>query len=151
MSQIVRIVIHCTDDPADAVRNREYYRRLFFDVYGWHRWGYHYLIYQDGRVETLQPSPTPFANGGYLDNSTIAAGAKGYNHNSLHVAYVGGTDPITRQHADTRTPAQRDAMGRLVALLKARYHIKMVLGHYQLPNVNKACPCFDARKEYSDV
>lgn len=151
MSKIVRIVIHCTSDPANACRSREYYKYLFFEVYGWHHYGYHYVIHQDGSVDMLQPTPTPTAYGGIIDNATMANGAKGYNHDSLHVAYVGGIDPLTHKAIDTRTPQQKASLTALVYQLCKRYKVHEVVGHRDLPGVRKACPCFNVRKEFPNV
>lgn len=151
MSKIVRIVIHCTSDPANACRSREYYHHLFFEVYGWHHYGYHFVVHQDGSVDTLQPTPTPTAYGGIIDNATIANGAKGFNQDSLHVAYVGGIDPLTRKAADTRTPQQKASLAALVYQLCRRYKVREVVGHRDLPGVKKACPGFNVRKEFPNV
>lgn len=151
MSKAVRIVVHCTGEPADAVRNKAYYRHLFFDVFGWQHWGYHAIVYQDGSWEMLQPLPQPKFGHAHLTYGTMANGAKGYNENSLHIAYVGGLTPHGSRPSDTRTAEQRATLRVLVAKWKHVYGIDEVLGHSQLPNVKKACPCFDARKEYSNV
>ena len=58
----------------------------------------------------------------------IGAHASGWNDHSLGICYEGGLDERGLP-ADTRS---------------AR-----ILGHYQLStNIRKACPCFDAEKEY---
>lgn len=151
MSKVVRIVVHCTADPADAVRSRAYFRHLFFDVYGWKHWGYHAIVYQNGEWEKLQPWPTVKTNGGFIDNTTMANGAKGYNADSIHIAYVGGLAPFSCRYADTRTPEQRATLRVLVAELMHTYKVDEVVGHRDLPGVEKLCPCFDARKEYENV
>ena len=151
MAQLKRIVVHCTGDPADAVRNRQYYYHLFFELYGWKHWGYHAIVYQDGTWEILQPLPAPMASGTFLTNATMSNGVKGYNADSLHIAYVGGLHPFSYRPADTRTDEQRATLRVLIATWKHRYNISEVIGHSQLPNIRKACPCFDARKEYADV
>ena len=50
---------------------------------------------------------------------------------------------------DTRTPTQKVALRDLVTALKKQYPHAKVYGHRQF--ANKACPCFDAEMEYSDV
>ena len=151
MSKVKRIVVHCTAEPANAVRSREYYRHLFFEVYRWKHWGYHAIIYQDGSWEVLQQMPKPTPTGAFITNLTTANGAKNFNHDSLHLAYVGGLNVTAYRPADTRTPEQRATLRYLVALWKHQYGISEVVGHSQLPGVKKACPCFDARKEYENV
>lgn len=151
MAKIQRIVVHCTGEPADSVRNREYYRHLFFDVYKWNHWGYHVVVYQDGSYDVLQKLPQVWDWGGQIDNATRANGAVGYNFNSLHIAYVGGLATESYRPSDTRTTKQRETLRVLIAKWKHQYKVKEVVGHSQLPGVKKACPCFDARKEYENV
>lgn len=151
MAKIKRIVVHCTAEPSNAKRSFEYYRHLFFDVYHWTHWGYHCIVYQDGTWEMLQPWPAAREDGGYIDSSTRANGATGYNNDSLHIAYVGGIDPVTKKHIDTRTRYQKATLACIITKWKHDYIINEVLGHNQLPHVRKACPCFDAKKEYENV
>lgn len=151
MAKVNRIVIHCTADPADANRNREYFRKLFFEVYGWRHWGYHLMVYQNGSWEIFQPLPKLTAYGGFIDAASLANGAKGYNQDSLHIAYVGGLSTSTLRYADTRTPQQRETLRMLVSKYKQLYKVNEVFGHRDLPGVKKSCPCFDARKEYQNV
>lgn len=151
MIPIKRIVVHCTAEPANAVRNREYYRNLFFDLYKWYHWGYHVIVYQNGEYEVLQQLPKLTDKGAFITDETMANGAKGYNWDSLHIAYVGGLNLKSYRPADTRTPEQKQTLRVLIAKWKLIYNIKEVVGHNQLPGVKKACPCFDARKEYENV
>ena len=78
-------------------------------------------------------------------------GAHCRNHNahSIGVCYEGGLN-IRGQPADTRTEAQRQALRRLLKELKERYPRALIVGHRNL-NPLKACPCFDAAKEYRDL
>lgn len=151
MGKIKRIVVHCTGDPTDAVRNREYYRHLFFDLYNWKHWGYHVIVYQDGTWEILQPLPPYTTKGGFITDATMANGVRGYNRDSLHIAYVGGLNQKSYRPADTRSRAQRATLLHFISLWKSQYGISEVVGHCQLVNNQKACPCFDARKEYENA
>ena len=64
------------------------------------------------------------------------------------MAYVGGvTADMTP--ADTRTDAQRIGLAKIVAELKRRYPNATVHGHREF--AAKACPCFDAKAEYSNL
>lgn len=151
MGKVKRIVVHCTGEPADAVRNREYYRHLFFDLYNWKHWGYHVLVYQNGVWEILQPLPRYTSAGGFITDATMANGVRGYNGNSLHIAYVGGLNPHSYRPADTRTREQRATLLHFISMWKIQYGVSEVVGHSQLVNNQKACPCFDARKEYENA
>ena len=46
--------------------------------------------------------------------------------------------------------AQKEALRRLLKALKERYPRALIVGHRNL-NPLKACPCFDAVKEYRDL
>lgn len=151
MGKIKKIVVHCTGEPANAKRNKEYYRKFFFEVQGWKHFGYHAIVYQDGTWERLQPWPKPTAEGGNITNETLANGAQGHNWDSLHVAYVGGIDPITKKPTDTRTQEQKKTLRAIIAVWKIDYKIDVVVGHRDLPGVKKVCPCFDAIKTYKNV
>ena len=151
MGKIKRIVVHCTEEPANAKRNKEYYRNFFFEVKGWKHYGYHAIVYQDGTWERLQPWPTPTAEGGTIDKNTLANGAKGFNSDSMHIAYVGGIDPDTKKPTDTRTDEQKKTLRAIIAMWKVDYKVNIICGHRDLPNVKKACPCFDAIKTYRSV
>lgn len=151
MSKAIRIVVHCTGEPSNARRNKEYYRHYFFEVKKWKHYGYHAVVYQDGTWEQLQPLPKATPNGAIIDNSTLACGAAGYNEDSLHIAYVGGLDRFTNKPADTRTEAQRQTLWALIACWKKDYKITEVVGHNQLKWVAKACPCFDAKQTYRNA
>ena len=50
---------------------------------------------------------------------------------------------------DTRTPAQKAALLKLLKELKAKYPKASIHGHRDF--ANKACPSFDATKEYKNI
>jgi N-acetyl-anhydromuramyl-L-alanine amidase AmpD len=79
----------------------------------------------------------------------IGAHARHYNAHSIGVCYEGGLDEKGRA-ADTRTPAQRATLIALLRSLKVDYPDARILGHRDLPNVHKDCPCFDC-SEYSNL
>lgn len=113
---------------------------------GWRDIGYHYLVFEDGRVAQTLPI------------SQAGRHCKGYNSHSIGVAYVGGLD-AQGHAADTRTDAQRAALLQLVVKLITMYRCD-VWGHRDLsPDKNgdgvispneylKECPCFNAHDEY---
>lgn len=149
MRKIERIVLHCSAGPvrqtADAIR-RYHLLPVSRGGRGWRTPGYHYVIEADGRTVQL------------VDEARPSNGAKGYNATSIHVCYTGGLD-AQGNPADTRTPAQRSALRRVVSALRRRYPAATVLGHRDLsPDRNrdgritpdewmKACPCFDVASE----
>lgn len=133
MRTINSIIIHCTATKPLAHINVN-------DVRRWHRErgfsdiGYHYLILVDGTVEAGRPL------------SAIGAHCKGHNAHSVGVCYVGGLNDNGKP-ADTRTPAQREAMRSLLISLKHRFPNAIIHGHRDF--AYKACPCFDATAEYA--
>ena len=144
---ITMLVVHCT-----AGHSRETVESIMagFRRHGWRTPGYHYVIDAAGTAHRL------------LDERRIANGVKGHNRHAIHIAYTGGID--SRGHAtDNRTPAQRSAMTRLLARLKAQYPRAIILGHRDLsPDLDgdgritpgewiKECPCFDAAREYATL
>ena len=51
--------------------------------------------------------------------------------------------------ADTRTVQQKEALWSLVEFLHFVFPDAKVYGHRDF--ANKACPCFDAKKEYANI
>lgn len=151
MAKIKRIVVHCTDEYVDSKRNKEYYHHFFFEVKKWKHYGYHAIVFQDGTWCVLQKWPEVKKDGGFIDNDTMAVGAKNYNSDSMQIAYVGGRDRKTGNRIDTRTEEQKKTLWAVIACWKRDYQVTEVVGHYQLPGVKKACPCFDARKTYANA
>mgnify|MGYP002853040201 CR=1 FL=1 len=136
MRHIDLIVVHCS-----ATRcNRPYSVRALIrdhaDRFGFT--GYHYYITRNGRVYQTR------------HEQLVGAHAKGYNQHSLGVCYEGGYD-AKGEVDDTRTAAQKKSLLQLLRRLKQEHPQALILGHRDLPGVKKACPCFDARSEYSQL
>lgn len=133
MRKINRIIIHCTATPAGRSVSVE-------ELRAWHRSrgfsdiGYHYVIDIDGTVSPARSL------------SLAGAHCRGYNANSVGIAYVGGLSPAGVP-ADTRTPAQTDAMRVLVRSLCTLFPIEYINGHNEFAKKN--CPCFNVRDEFS--
>ena len=135
MRRIELIVIHCS-----ASRPSQHLPFELLDqmhrAKGWNGCGYHYYITRDGQLHFGRPE------------EMVGAHAVGYNLHSLGVCYEGGLDEHGKSD-DTRTPAQRATLIALLRSLKVDYPDARILGHRDLPNVHKDCPCFDAITEYS--
>lgn len=133
---INEIIVHCT-----ATREGSDY--TVEDITKWHKlcgWatiGYHYVVYRDGSVH----------NGRDVD--MVGAHTTGHNTHSIGVCYVGGcqTDGCTPK--DTRTKAQKESLRKLLKDLKRLYPKARIRGHRDF--ANKACPSFDATKEYKGL
>lgn len=103
---------------------------------GFRTCGYHYVVKLDGTVEKGR------------NISEAGAHCKGYNAHSIGVCYVGGRN-AAGQIADTRTPAQKAALLKLITQLTQLYRCKTV-GHHDHTS-GKTCPNFDARREYGNI
>ena len=134
MRKITRIIVHCTaTQQTVSIQSIVNYWK---NTLKWKNNGYHYIIEANGNTVKM------------TDIDKIANGAAGYNEQSIHIAYIGGIDN-NRKPIDNRTIEQKNALRILIMQLAAKYPDADILSHYQLPNVKKACPCFDAAKEYS--
>ena len=96
--------------------------------------GYHYYVTRDGTVHAGRPL--------YQEG----AHATGYNKHSIGVCYEGGLN-ARGAPADTRTAAQKDTLRRLLQRLKKDYPHARIVGHRDLPNVAKECPCYDVQTD----
>ena len=134
--EIRLIVIHCSatrcNVPFTPAQLEACHRARGFNGIG-----YHYYITRDGRVHNTRP----------LERA--GAHAYGWNLHSVGICYEGGLSAEGKP-ADTRTTFQKASLLELLSTLRSRYPDTVVKGHYQLsPTIRKACPCFDAEKEYS--
>lgn len=161
---IDEIIVHCTATKegkacsSEQINAAHKTRRFstYIDAKGRVRHiGYHYLIHPDGYIEECRPV------------SKIGCHASGHNARSIGISYIGGLDARDtngRMIKDTRTPAQKASLIKLIKDLKSKYPtIKKVIGHRDTsPDLNgngvidpyefiKGCPCFDAIPEYENL
>lgn len=131
-----KIIIHCSATMAGKDFSAA-------DIDRWHRArgfrkiGYHYVVRLDGRYERGRAD---HEEGAHCPQQSM-------NRRSISICYVGGLDSAGRP-ADTRTPAQKRTILTLIHTLRSRYGHLPVCGHRDIPGVAKACPCFDAIREY---
>lgn len=133
---INEIIVHCSATPAGKNYTVQ-------DITQWHKQrgfstiGYHYVIYRDGTVHDGR-------------NINIAgAHCTGHNTHSIGVCYIGGLAADGKTPADTRTLAQKASLELLLTKLRATYPQAKIYGHRDF--ANKACPSFNATKEYKDI
>ena len=136
MRNINKIIIHCSATPEGknfTVKQIDACHRQR----GFNGIGYHFVIYLDGSV--------------HVGRALAKAGAhcKGYNAHSVGVCYIGGVATDGKTPKDTRTDAQKASLVKLITELRQQFPNASVHGHREF--ANKACPCFDARKEYKDL
>lgn len=128
MRKIDKIILHCTATPEGRDYTVEQIREWHVKGNGWNDIGYHFVIYRDGSVHEGRPLAVPGAH------------CKGHNVTSIGIAYVGGCTADGKTPKDTRTPAQREALYRLIGQLKTRFPGVAVHCHNEF--ANKACPSF---------
>ncbi len=108
------------------------------DIDRWHRErgmrciGYHFVVYRDGSIHV----------GRAIEE--VGAHCKGHNSISIGICYIGGLSKKGKPK-DTRTRDQKAAMRSLIEQLKEEYPLATIHGHNEF--ANKACPCFDVKKE----
>jgi len=136
MRKIDKIIVHCSA----TLEGRNYTVK---QIDSWHRnrgfngIGYHYVIYLDGSIHVGRPL------------AKAGAHCKGYNAHSIGVCYIGGVATDGKTPKDTRTDAQKASLVKLITELRQQFPNASVHGHCEF--ANKACPCFDAHKEYNDL
>lgn len=145
MRKIDNIVVHCTAGHADesiSVLIKGFRRR------GWRNNGYHIVVDGNGNRHDITPL------------KRVANGVAGHNSNSIHVSYMGGVNFETGKAEDTRTENQKAVLIEILQELRTKFPNATILGHRDLsPDKDKngkvdryewlkACPSFDAIKEY---
>lgn len=133
---INEIIVHCTASYEGNAMTVEQIRRMHIRERGWSDIGYHYVVYLDGSIH----------NG--RDVNISGAHCSGHNLHSIGVVYVGGLAKNGKPK-DTRTPAQKAGLLKLLKELKRLYPKATIHGHREY--ARKDCPCFDARKEYAGL
>lgn len=134
MRNINYIAIHCTaTQPETSIASIQNYWK---NNLGWKNPGYHYIIDHFGNVVNLLPI------------ELVSNGVQGYNSQTINISYVGGIDKSGKPK-DTRTEAQKQSILKLLKELRVKFPKAKIQGHRDFPNVKKACPSFDAKREYS--
>lgn len=140
------LVLHCTATPEGREVSSKEIRHWHTDPAkkggrGWKQVGYTDLFHLDGTVERLVKNNEDAE----VDPWEVTNGAAGYNSVSRHVVYAGGLAKDGKTAKDTRTAAQLKAMTAYVRDFHERFPQIKIVGHRDLPGVNKACPSFDVK------
>ena len=136
MRKITDIIIHCSATAEDK-------SFTVADIDRWHRQrgfaqiGYHYVIYLDGTIHKGRPI------------ELVGAHCQGHNSHSIGICYIGGLAKDNKTPKDTRTPEQKAALLKLLKELKSEFPTAIIRGHRDF--AAKACPSFDATKEYAHI
>ena len=132
MRELKKIILHCTATRAGQQVHVSQIDKWHRDR-GFSEIGYHYVIYADGTIATGR------------DIRKKGAHAKGHNHDSVGVAYVGGLDNNLVPQ-DTMTMHQELAFLHLVNSLRVVFAEMSVHGHNEFSS--KSCPSFNVQDKY---
>lgn len=146
MARMKYLVLHCTATPEGREVSSKEIRHWHTDPVkkggrGWKQVGYTDLFHLDGTVERLVKNNEDAE----VDPWEVTNGAAGYNSVSRHVVYAGGLAKDGKTAKDTCTAAQLKAMTAYVRDFHERFPQIKIVGHRDLPGVNKACPSFDVK------
>ena len=136
MREINKIIIHCSatreGENFDVAEIRKWHlARGFNDI------GYHFYIDLYGEIHKGR------------DISKIGAHCKGHNRNSIGICYCGGVEVDGKTPKDTRYDCQKESLIAVLRTLKAMYPNAVIHSHNDF--ANKACPSFNATKEYENI
>lgn len=136
MRLIKYLAVHCTatSQTTSISAIQSYWKNQL----GWKMPGYHFIIMPDGSIINL------------LSIDKVSNGVQGFNSVLINIAYLGGVDS-RNVPVDNRTPQQKASMLSLLKELKQKFPTAIIQGHRDFPKVKKACPSFDAKKEYKNV
>lgn len=127
------LTIHCAATPEGRDNKAKEVRQ--WDIQRFGQPSYHHVVELDGTAVRD------------LADNQRGAHVGGHNTGNIGICYVGGLAKDGKTPKDTRTPAQKETLRRLVAEYKAKYPGIKVLGHRDWPGVAKACPSFNVAKE----
>ncbi len=137
MRTVTLLVVHCSATPSGVGLSFEECRDDHIRHRGFKDIGYHFYITRDGEIHRGR------------DLETIGAHCKNHNRYSIGVCYEGGLDADGNPQ-DTRTLKQKASLVALLRELKTLYPRALIVGHRDL-NPHKACPCFNAAKEFLNL
>jgi len=125
------LVIHCAATKPDmdigVDEITQWHKDRGFDTIG-----YHYVIRRSGVVEKGR------------EDSLQGAHAIAVNGTSIGVCMVGGVDDSLKWE-NNFTEAQFRSLKSLIILLKNKYPIEKIIGHYEVES-KKECPSFNVQE-----
>lgn len=125
------IVVHCSaNGPDSQIGAREI--DIQHRKQGWAGIGYHKVIRRDGTIENGRP------------DDDVGSHAHGYNSISFGICLIGGISK-TGKPENNFTLAQFISLAELLEKYSELYPDAEILGHRDLPKVQKACPSFDVQ------
>ena len=145
--EIKLLVIHCSATRCNVPFTVEQLRQCHLQR-GFKDIGYHFYITRNGELHHCRPVSEPGAH------------VRGFNRHSIGICYEGGLD-CRGVPKDTRTSWQKHSLRVLILTLLKDFPGCRICGHRDLsPDLNgngeiepeewiKACPCFEASKEWN--
>ena len=139
--KIDKIIVHCSATrPSHDIDAKEIDR--WHKQRGWSGIGYHFFIKRGGLIEIGRPLEKQGAH------------TKGQNKNSIGICYAGGVKEERGVDGkwdaeDNRTSEQIASLLTLLRLLKKIFPEATIHSHRDF--AAKACPSFDATKEYKGL
>ena len=133
MREVTKVIWHCSatkegqDVTVETIR-QWHLARGFRDI------GYHFVIYRDGTIH----------KGREVDE--VGAHCQQYNDHSIGICYIGGVETDGKTPKDTRTEEQKSSLYWITEKMCEIYPRATVHGHNEF--AAKACPSFDARKDW---
>ena len=131
------IVIHHSLTKDTESLSWDAIKRYHIDTNGWSDIGYHFYIDISGKIWKGR------------DIDKTGAHTKGHNRNSIGICYCGGVENDGKTPKDTRTPEQKESLLHVLKTLMAMFPLATIYSHNEF--ANKACPSFDATKEYENL
>ena len=125
---ITHLTFHCAATPEGRDIKAETIGQ--WDIAKFGQISYHWVVTLDGIAHRT------------LNDNQRGAHTGGANTGNIGICYVGGVDSKMNPK-DTRNPAQKATLRRLVAEYRQRFPNIVVRGHRDWPGVKKACPSFD--------
>ena len=150
LRKVKNIIFHCSATPTGRNVTAK-------DIDAMHRmrWGansgcgYHFIIRVDGVVEKGRWSDSNGSHAG--PNKKI--GRESSNPETIAVVYAGGVDKNLRTLKEGMNEAQKRTAAILLNALVKGYNLGYIniLGHNELPKVNKGCPCTYMKQRREDA
>lgn len=144
MKKLTFLVIHCSATRAGQEITSAQIRKMHTSPppqgRGWKQVGYSDILHLDGTIENL----VPYDADEFVQPREITNGVTGQNSISRHICYIGGVDTDGKTAKDTRTEAQKLALGNYIKQCIAAHTTIRVAGHYDFQN--KACPSFSVQE-----
>lgn len=130
LGPITHVTLHCAATPEGRAVTHDLISKWDQERFG--QTSYHWVVELDGSMYRTLP------------DTELGAHVGGHNHGNIGICYIGGVDAHGKAK-DTRTDKQRESLGKLVAMYRAKFPGVNVLGHRDWPNVHKDCPSFDVK------